>query len=79
MKPRRVRRWPWPRRRHVGFALMIGLLGLAAWINLPLVSTLFDQSADAVAALPAVPPFTPGQRVLVRPLTRTMRRCAAAA
>ncbi|GMA15123.1 PIG-L family deacetylase (plasmid) [Deinococcus metallilatus] len=45
--------------------LLLTLLALAAWINLPLVGRVFDRSADRVAALPAVSPFRPGQRVLV--------------
>lgn len=50
---------------YVLSALLIGLLGLAAWINLPLVMHLFDGSADRVAALPVAPVFQKGQKVLL--------------
>ncbi|TSA79520.1 PIG-L family deacetylase [Deinococcus detaillensis] len=41
------------------------VLVLAAWINLPLLSQVFDQSSDVVAALPQVTAFKRGQRLLV--------------
>lgn len=46
-------------------ALLLGLLGLTAWINLPLVSQLFDGSADRVSALPQASAFKRGQNVLL--------------
>lgn len=57
-KPRRKTAWVLP-------AVTIGVLALAAWINLPSVSQLFDRSSDRVATLPALPAFQPGQRVLI--------------
>ncbi|GGM59299.1 PIG-L domain-containing protein [Deinococcus arenae] len=55
-----------PRSRALLLAtLVISLLALAAWINLPQVGLLFDGSADRVAALPAAPAFRAGQRVLI--------------
>ena len=54
------------RRRHaVTFLLLLAVLGLAAWINSPLVGRVFDQSSDAVAALPAAAPFGRGERILI--------------
>ena len=51
-------------RLWTGLALL-GVLVLAAWINLPVVSRLFDRSSERVAALPAAAPFRAGQRVLM--------------
>lgn len=44
---------------------LLALLILAAWINSPQVAQLYDAGADRVAALPPVPAFTRGQRILV--------------
>ena len=51
-------------RLWIGLALL-GVLALAAWINLPVVSRLFGSSSERVAALPAAAPFRAGQRVLM--------------
>lgn len=53
-------------RKRGGAFLVLGLLilGLAAWVNLPL-TRVFDQSAARVAALPTAPAFQRGQRVLI--------------
>ncbi|MFC6664119.1 hypothetical protein ACFP9V_01265 [Deinococcus radiopugnans] len=55
------------------------VLALAAWINLPQIGRLFNNSADRIAALPPAPVFTRGQRILILSPTRTTRRCVAAA
>ncbi|GHF33906.1 LmbE family N-acetylglucosaminyl deacetylase [Deinococcus metalli] len=55
--PRRSRLWTG--------AVVLALAALAAWINLPLVSRVFDRSSARVAALPAATPFRAGQRVLM--------------
>lgn len=48
------------------FWLIAALLaGLAAWINLPAISRLFDGSADRIAALPPSPGFRKGERILI--------------
>lgn len=55
-----------PTKQQFGLgALLLAVLALAAWINLPVVGQVFDRNADRVAALPAAPPFRAGQRVLV--------------
>ncbi|MEW6420775.1 MAG: PIG-L deacetylase family protein [Deinococcota bacterium] len=46
-------------------ALLLTMLALAAWINLPVVDRVVDRSADRVAALPPAPPFRAGERVLI--------------
>lgn len=60
-------RLPIKRRKRTFVLALLGLslLGLTAWINFPLVSRLFDDSADRVASLPAVPAFKSGQKVLI--------------
>ncbi|UBV44839.1 PIG-L family deacetylase (plasmid) [Deinococcus taeanensis] len=45
-------------------ATLLVLLGVAAWINLPLPGVT-GRVTRAVATLPASPPFRPGQRVLL--------------
>ncbi len=57
-RSRPVRQWLLP-------AVVLALLALAAWINLPQTGQLFDGSADRIAALPAAPAFTRGQRILI--------------
>ncbi|GAA5512432.1 1D-myo-inositol 2-acetamido-2-deoxy-alpha-D-glucopyranoside deacetylase [Deinococcus carri] len=55
-----------PSRRDVLLGtLLLAVLALVAWINLPVVGRVFDRQADRVAALPAASPFRVGQRVLV--------------
>lgn len=48
----------------LGLLVLAGLT-LAAWINLPALTPVFDRSSARVAALPAAPPFRAGQRILV--------------
>lgn len=45
--------------------LTVVVLALAAWINLPQIGRLFNNSADRIAALPPAPVFTRGQRILI--------------
>lgn len=45
--------------------VILAILALAGWINLPQIGRLFDGSADRISALPAAPAFTRGQRILI--------------
>lgn len=49
----------------MGLAALLLTLALAAWINLPLLSQVFDQNTDVVAALPQAAAFRRGERVLI--------------
>ncbi|WP_309571671.1 PIG-L family deacetylase [Deinococcus sp.] len=61
-----MKRLPLPRRDHLlPAALLLGGLGLAVWINLPVMGRVFDGSAIRVQALPTLPAFHTGQRVLI--------------
>lgn len=53
------------KREWLVLGLALGVLALSAWINLPLVSRVFDRSSDRVGTLPALPAFQSGQRVLL--------------
>ncbi|WP_052195394.1 PIG-L deacetylase family protein [Deinococcus radiopugnans] len=45
--------------------MVLASSALAAWINLPQIGRLFNNSADRIAALPPAPVFTRGQRILI--------------
>lgn len=53
------------KREWLVLGLALSVLALSAWINLPLVSQVFDRSSDRVSTLPALPAFHAGQRVLL--------------
>lgn len=56
----------WKARKQLWLLPLLSVaLAIAAWINLPTVSRLFDGSVDRVAALPVAAPFQKGQRILV--------------
>lgn len=57
-RPRPVWQWLLP-------VMVLASSALAAWINLPQIGRLFNNSADRIAALPPAPVFTRGQRILI--------------
>lgn len=64
MRARRSREKMQRKRRWSLLVLGLLILGLAAWVNLPL-TRVFNQNVRRVAALPAAPAFQRGQRILI--------------